>query len=65
MLALARLRAQQRGKPLDRTLAERLGPGPSTATPVDEGEGLAMFRLPADSPTVTSADVRRLELEGP
>jgi hypothetical protein len=38
--------------------------GLSAPTPSQERDGIVAFRLPEDSPKVTTGDVRRLETEG-
>jgi CTP:molybdopterin cytidylyltransferase MocA len=38
--------------------------GLNAPTPSHDKGGLVVFQLPADSPTVTTEDVRRIEAEG-
>lgn len=64
VLDLARLRARLRSESLGRTLSDLLRRGLDAAMPVEEVDGLVVFRLPTDSPPVTTAEVRRLENEG-
>ena len=61
---LAARQAKLRGVSLGRTVSDLLRKGLSAATPVKEKNGLVMFQLPADSPKVTTDDVRRFEAEG-
>jgi hypothetical protein len=39
-------------------------PGTERHTPAQDKDGLVVFHLPADSPKVTTDDVRRIETEG-
>ena len=60
---LAKRRAKLRGQSLGRTLSDLMRRGLSASTPAQDKDGLVMFHLPADSPVVTTEDVRRLENE--
>ena len=64
VLELATRQARLRGLSLGKAVPDFLRQGLSASTPVREGEGLVMFQLPADSPGVTTEDVRRIEAEG-
>jgi hypothetical protein len=64
VLELAARQAKLRGVSLGQTVSDLLRRGLSAATPAQEKDGLVVFRLPADSPKVTTDDVRRLETEG-
>jgi hypothetical protein len=56
--------ARLRGLSLGKTISDLVRRGlQAPATAVEQG-GLVMFKLPADSPAVTTADVRRIESEG-
>jgi hypothetical protein len=56
--------AKARGVSLGRTVSDLARRGLQAPTPSTEKDGLVVFRLPADSPRVTTDDVRRLENEG-
>jgi CTP:molybdopterin cytidylyltransferase MocA len=64
VLELAARQAKLRGVSLSQTVSDLLRRGLSAATPAQDKDGLVVFRLPADSPQVTTDDVRRLETEG-
>lgn len=64
ILALAARQAKLRGVSLGKTVSDLLRRGLSAPTPAQEKQGLVVFRLPADSPKVTTDDVRRIETEG-
>ena len=61
---LARRQAKLRGLSLGKTVSDLLRRGLSATTPAQDKEGLVVFHLPADSPTVTTEEVRRIETEG-
>jgi len=61
---LATRRAKLRGMSLGKTVSDLVRRGLSAPTRSREENGLVVFELPADSPTVTSEDVRRIEAEG-
>ena len=61
---LAVRQAKLRGVSLGKTVSDLLRRGLNTSTPAREKEGLVVFHLPADSPKVTTDDVRRIETEG-
>ena len=61
---LAARQAKLRGVSLGRTVSDLLRRGLSAPTPAQDKDGLVVFRLPADSPKVTTDDVLRLETEG-
>lgn len=56
--------ARLRGLSLGKTVSDLVRRGLNAPTPSVTSEGLVMFQLPGDSPTVTTADVRRIEAEG-
>lgn len=61
---LAARQAKLRGVSLGKAVSDLLRRGLSATTPVLEKDGLVVFHLPADSPKVTTDDVRRIETEG-
>jgi hypothetical protein len=64
VLALVRRRAKLQRQSLGKTLSELVRRGLSAPAHVQDEGGLVVFRLPADSPVVTTEQVRRLESEG-
>ena len=56
--------AKARGLSLGKAVSELVRRGLNAPTPSTNEHGLVVFRLPADSPTVTTDDVRRLETDG-
>jgi Arc/MetJ family transcription regulator len=64
LLELAARQAKLRGVSLSRAVSDLLRRGLHASTPSRTQDGLLMFQLPEDSPTVTTDDVRRLESEG-
>lgn len=56
--------AKLRGVSLGRTVSDLVRRGLSAPTPSHDQNGLVVFQLPPDSPTVTTQDVRRIETEG-
>ena len=56
--------AKARGVSLGKTVSDLVRRGFSAPTPSTDKGGLVVFRLPADSPKVTTDDVRRIETEG-
>jgi CTP:molybdopterin cytidylyltransferase MocA len=64
VLELAARQAKLRGVSLGQAVSDLLRRGLSAATPAQEKDGLVVFHLPADSPKVSTDDVRRLETEG-
>ena len=61
---LAARQAKLRGVSLGKTVSDLLRRGLSAPTPAKDKDGLLVFQLPADSPKVTTEDVRRIEAEG-
>jgi Arc/MetJ family transcription regulator len=61
---LAARQAKLRGVSLGKTVSDLLRRGLNASTPSQEKDGLVVFHLPADSPKVTTEDVRRIETEG-
>lgn len=64
ILELAARQAKLRGVSLGKTVSDLLRRGLSASTPAQDKDGLVVFHLPADSPKVTTDDVRRIEAEG-
>ena len=64
ILELAARQSKLRGVSLGRTVSDLLRRGLSATTPSHDKDGLVVFQLPADSPKVTTDDVRRIETEG-
>ncbi len=64
ILELAARQAKLRGVSLGKTVSDLLRRGLSAPTPAQDKDGLVVFHLPADSPKVTTDDVRRIETEG-
>jgi hypothetical protein len=56
--------AKLRGGSLGRTVSDLVRRGLNAPTPSQDKNGLVVFHLPADSPTVTTAEIRRIEAEG-
>ncbi len=56
--------AKARGRSLGKTVSDLVRRGLNAPTPSCDKGGLVVFQLPADSPKVTTDDVRRLEAEG-
>ena len=64
LLVLVTRQARLRGVSLGRTVSDLVRRGLSASTPARSKEGVLVFHLPADSPRVTTDDVRRIEAEG-
>lgn len=64
VLELAARQAKLRGVSLGKTVSDLVRRGLNASTTALDKDGLVVFRLPADSPTVTTDDVRRIESEG-
>ena len=64
ILELVARQAKLRGVSLGRTVSDLLRRGLSAPTPAQEKDGLVVFRLPPDSPIVTTDHVHRIEAEG-
>ena len=64
ILELAARQAKLRGVSLGKTVSDLLRKGLNASTPARDKGGLVVFHLPADSPKVTTDDVRRIETEG-
>ncbi len=64
ILELATRQAKLRGVSLGKAVSDLLRRGLGAATPSQDKDGLIVFRLPKDSPKVTTDDVRRIEIEG-
>lgn len=60
---LAARQAKARGVSLGKAVSDLVRRGLNAPTPSAEKDGLVVFRLPADSPKVTTEDVRRIETE--
>lgn len=65
VLDVAARQAKARRISLGKAVSDLMRRGLSTPTPSVVKDGLIVFQLPADSPAVTSDDVRRLESETP
>ena len=61
---LAARQAKLRGLSLGKTVSDLVRRGLSAPTPSQDKGGIVVFQLPADSPKVTTDDVRRIEAEG-
>lgn len=61
---LSARQAKSRGVSLGKAISDLVRRGLNAPTPSTEKNGLVVFLLPTDSPTVTTDDVRRLEIEG-
>jgi hypothetical protein len=64
ILELAARQAKLRGVSLGKTVSDLVRRGLQAPTPSQQEGGLVTFRLPSDSPRVTTDDVRRIETEG-
>ncbi len=64
ILELATRQAKARGLSLGRTVSDLVRRGLNAPTPSTDKDGLVVFQLPADSPQITTDDVRRIEAEG-
>ena len=64
VLELAARQAKLRGVSLGKAVSDLLRKGLNASTPSQEKGGVVVFQLPADSPKVTTEDVRRIEAEG-
>ena len=64
ILELVARHAKLRGVSLGKAVSDLLRKGLSASTPAQDKDGLVVFQLPADSPKVTTDDVRRIEAEG-
>lgn len=61
---LVRRQAKLRGVSLGKAVSDLVRRGLVAPTPSQEKGGLVVFQLPADSPTITTDDVRRIDVEG-
>ena len=61
---LAARQAKARGLSLGKAVSDLVRRGLTAPTPSVNKDGLVVFRLPSDSPRVTTDDVRRIEVEG-
>jgi Arc/MetJ family transcription regulator len=64
LLEIAVRQAKLRGVSLGRTVSDLVRRGLQAPTPTQKEGELVTFRLPADSPKVSTEDVRRIEAEG-
>ena len=64
VLELAARQAKLRGVSLGKAVSGLLRRGLSASTPAYHKDGVVVFHLPADSPKVTTGDVRRIGAEG-
>src|SRR5579862_1856867 len=63
ILELAARQAKLRGTSLSKTVSDLARRGLNAPTPSEDKDGIVVFRLPADSPVVTTKEVRRIEAE--
>jgi hypothetical protein len=56
--------ARLRGVSIGKVVSDLVRRGLAAPTPARKTGGLVVFELPADSPRVTTEDVRRIETEG-
>jgi hypothetical protein len=61
---LATRQARMRGLSLGKTVSDLVRRGLNAPTLLQDEGGIVVFKLPADSPVVTTDGVRRLEAEG-
>lgn len=61
---LAVRQAKLRNLSIGKTVSDLVRRGLNAPTPSQDRDGLVMFQLPADSPRVTTAEVRRIDTEG-
>ena len=61
---LASQQSKLRGVSLGRTVSDLIRRGMVAGTPTEKSNGVLVFCLPKDSPTVTTADVLRIESDG-
>jgi hypothetical protein len=61
---LAVRQAKARRQSLGRTVSDLVRRGLNAPTPSQNKGGLVIFQLPADSPIVTTDDIRRIEADG-
>jgi hypothetical protein len=64
VVELVQRQAKLRGVSMGQAVSDLLRRGLTAPTPSRYQDGLVVFELPADSPTVTTDDVRRIEVEG-
>ena len=64
IVELAARQAKARGLSLGKAVSELVRRGLNAPTPSQERGGVIVFKLPAESPRVTTEHVRRLETEG-
>jgi hypothetical protein len=64
VLEHAARQAKLRGVSLGKTVSDLVRRGLSAPTPSQDKGGVVVFQLPADSPPVTTEEVRRIEAEG-
>jgi hypothetical protein len=64
ILELAARQAKLRGASLSKTVSDLVRRGLSSPTLSQNRDGIVVFRLPADSPKVTTEEVGHLEAEG-
>lgn len=64
LFELVRRQAKLRGLSVGKTVSDLVRRGLAAPTPSQDKGGLVVFQLPADSPTVTTEAVRRIEADG-
>jgi hypothetical protein len=63
MFDLVRRQAKQRGVSLGRAVSDLIRRGLNAPAEAEQKNGVVMFKLPSDSPEITTERVRRLESE--
>jgi hypothetical protein len=64
VLDLAARQARLRGVSFGKAVSDLMRRGLSAPTPARDKDGLVVFQLPAESPKVTTDDVRRIKAKG-
>jgi len=64
IVELVTRQSKLRGVSLGKTVSDLVRRGLNAPTPSQKEGGLVVFQLPADSPKVTTEEVRRIEIEG-
>jgi hypothetical protein len=64
VMNLAARQAKARGLSLGKTVSDLVRRGLNAPTPSQDRSGLVVFKLPDDSPQVTTDEVRQLDTEG-
>ncbi|HEY3857764.1 MAG TPA: hypothetical protein VGO67_25550 [Verrucomicrobiae bacterium] len=61
---LAARQAKLRGVSLGKSISDLVRRGLGAPAPCQDQNGIVVFKLPVDSPIVTTEEVRRIELQG-